>query len=168
MIPITLTQAEEITSARVGLARAEACKVSGAINRPGYDYSGNYTTYFEKIAANIIATGAEIAVARALGITDFDPTINTFKERADLAQNIEIKFTSWLAGHLIIQPSDRDDDVAILCTGTAPDYKVIGYLPVVAAKHSRFLHKSGSYWVSQINLRPIETLTKSIYGNVSI
>jgi hypothetical protein len=168
MIPITLSPGEEITSARVGLARAEACKISGAINRPGYDYSEHYKTYFEKVNANIIAVGAEIAVARVLGFTDFDPTINTFKERADVGRNIEVKWTSWLAGHLIIQPSDNDDDVAILCTGTAPDYKVVGYLPIAAAKKPRFLHKSKSYWVSQINLRPIETLTKSIYANATI
>jgi len=171
MICITLTPAEEITSARVGLARAESYKTGDVNHRTGYNYSNKYQTYFEVISANIIASGAEIAVAKSLRIANFKPRVNTFKDEPDIDWNglpIEVKWTSWLAGHLIIQPSDRDDDVAILCTGTAPDYKVIGYLPIAAAKKTRFLHKSGSYWVSQINLRPIETITKSIYANLSI
>jgi hypothetical protein len=168
MIPVTLTQAEELTAARVGFARAESYKTGEVTHRPGYNYSDRYQTYFEVINANMIATGAEIAVARVLGLSEFDPTINGFKERADIGRNIEVKYTTWLSGHLIVQPSDRDDDVAILCVGTAPDYKVVGYIPISAAKKPRFLHKSGSYWISQINLRPIETLTKSIYANVSI
>jgi len=166
MIQVKLTQAEEMIAAMVGLARAENAKLC---NYAHLFPSISPTNYFDEMALHVNATGAEIAVARALGLSNFMPTINSFKHEADIGTGIEVKWTKWLDGHLIVANHDREDDIAILCVGTAPDYRVIGYIPVLAAKKPRFKHsKSESWWVSQINLRPVETLSRSVYATASI
>jgi len=166
MIQVKLTQAEEMIAARVGLARAENAKLGNYAHRVPSISPNNY---FDDMLLHVTATGAEIAVARALGLSDFMPTTKSFKHDADIGQSIEVKWTKWLDGHLIIHNHDRDTDIAILCVGTAPNYQVIGYIPISAAKKPRFKHsKSESWWVSQINLRPVETLSRSVYATTSI
>jgi hypothetical protein len=166
MIQVKLTQAEEMIAARVGLARAERAKLGHYEHRIP---SISPTNYFDDISQHVHATGAEIAVAHALGLSDFMPTINSFKHDADIGQSIEVRWTKWLDGHLIVHTHDREADIAILCVGVAPDYRVIGYIPVLAARKPRFKHsKSDSWWVSQINLRPVETLSRSVYATASI
>ena len=107
----------------------------------------------------------EIAVAQYFGIKDFEPTCGTFKDQADVASFIEVKHTKWRDGHLIVKESDRNSDIAVLVVGTSPQYYIAGWIPVAVAKKPRFKHdKSNSWWVSQINLQPIETLQRSQYG----
>ena len=119
------------------------------------------------IASSSIA--AEIAVAKSLGIMNFKPTANTFKSMADVAENIEVKWTAWLDGHLVITPKDRDNDIAVLVVGDCPKFRVIGWIPIVVAKKPRFKHsKMDAWWVSQINLQPIETLKRSNYAHIQI
>jgi hypothetical protein len=116
----------------------------------------------KSIARDAEAIGAEMVVARYLGVKDFEPTINTFKNQADVGSSIEVKHTSWKDGHLIVKPSDRDSDIAVLVVGESPNYLIIGWIPVVVAKSPRYKSdQSNSYWVSQINLQPIETLRGS-------
>jgi hypothetical protein len=116
----------------------------------------------KSIARDAEAIGAEMVVARYLGVKDFEPTINTFKNQADVCNSIEVKHTSWKDGHLIVKPSDRDSDIAVLVVGESPNYIIIGWIPVAVAKSPRYKSdQSNSYWVSQINLQPIETLRGS-------
>jgi hypothetical protein len=166
MIQIKLTQADEVIAARVGLARAENAKVHGYQHRfPNISPK----TYFDEIAQHVNGTAAEMAVAKALGLADFMPTIDSFKHHADIGRSFEVKWTKWESGHLIVANHDRPDDIAILCVGVAPELKVIGYMPVIDAKKPRFKHdKSESWWVSQINLRPIENLSRSIHAVISV
>jgi hypothetical protein len=77
-----------------------------------------------------------MVVARYLGIADFEPTLNTFKNSADVGSRIEVKHTSWRDGHLIVKPSDRDSDLAVLVVGESPNYTIIGWLPVSMAKNA--------------------------------
>jgi hypothetical protein len=104
-----------------------------------------------------------MVVARYLGIKDFEPGVNTFKREADVGYRIEVKHTSWRDGHLIVKPSDRDDDIAVLVVGESPNYSIIGWLPVEVAKTPRFKSdQSNSWWVSQINLRPMSSMLKGV------
>ena len=117
----------------------------------------------KSIARDAEAIGAEMVVARYLGIADFEPTLNTFKNSADVGSRIEVKHTSWLDGHLIVKPSDRDRDLAVLVVGESPNYTIIGWLPVSMAKSARFKSdQSNSWWVSQINLRPMDSILKGL------
>jgi hypothetical protein len=166
MINVKLTQADEVIAARVGLARAETAKVKGYAHRFP---SISPKTYFDEIINHVNGAAAEIAIAKALGLSDFMPTIDSFKHHADIGKQFECKWTSYQSGHLIIGAHDREDDIAILCVGTAPDLRVIGYMPVIDAKKARFKHdKTQSWWVSQINLRPIENLSRSIHAVISV
>jgi len=166
MIEVKLTQADEVIAARVGLARAETAKVNGYQHRFP---SISPKTYFDEITNHVNGAAAEMAIAKALGLADFMPTIDSFKHHADIGKQFECKWTKYESGHLIIGAHDRSDDIAILCVGTAPNLKVIGYLPVLDARKPRFKHdKSESWWVSQINLRPIENLSRSIHAVISV
>ena len=50
---------------------------------------------------------AEFTVAKELGL-DYDPAdFNKFRNRADLGDNIEVRWTPYTAGHLIIELNDR-------------------------------------------------------------
>jgi len=166
MLKIQLTSAEEMISAQVGLLRAEHCKKNNMKNTFERKVGQNY---FNDILMHTNGIAAEFAIAKALGITDFKPTINTFKSRADILKDIEVKSTGWHGGHLIIHPKDRDTDKAVLVVGQSPDLFVAGWMPVVVAKRPRYRNnKTESWWVSQINLQPIESFLKSNYGNVRI
>ena len=114
------------------------------------------------------AAGSELAAAKYFDIPNFKLTINTFKKVADVGNRIEIKHTIWKEGHLIIRERDRIDDLAVLVTGKSPNYFIVGWLPISICKSDRFKHKDGSWWISQINLRPMGNLRESIYGNVSV
>ena len=111
---------------------------------------------------------SELAAAKYFEIPNFKLTINTFKTVADVGSRIEIKHTTWKEGHLIIRERDRDGDIAVLVTGKSPRYFIVGWLPISICKTDRFKHKDGSWWISQINLRPMPNLRESIYGNVSV
>ena len=143
MIDIKLTLADEILAARVGLERTEYSKRNGHVHSFIVTNAGNY---FTDIMAASGAVAGEIAVAKSLGITDFMPTANTFKSMADVAENIEVKWTSWTDGHLIVTPKDRDTDIAVLVVGDCPKFKVIGWIPMVIAKKPRFKHSKMDAW----------------------
>ena len=164
MIDILLTRADEILCAQVGLQRVEYSKINGHSHSYITPNNGNY---FKDILIASESAAAEMAVARSLGIANFTPTANTFKSMADVGENIEVKWTSWIDGHLIVTPKDRDTDIAVLVVGDCPKFKVIGWIPMVIAKKPRFKHsKMDAWWISQINLQPIETLKRSNYANV--
>jgi len=115
--------------------------------------------------------GAEIAAARYFGIEDFVPTVDTFKNEPDIwlgGLGLEVKQTGHKAGHLIVTDDDRDTDVAVLVVGESPTYYVVGWIPVSVAKKPRYKASDGSYWVSQINLQPIENLKRGQYANSGI
>ena len=113
----------------------------------------------ESIARDAQSIGAEMVVARYLGIHDFEPTFNTFKNQADVGGRFEVKWTRYIEGSLIVKDSDRDQDIAILCTGTSPNYELRGWIPVALAKKPRYKSDTNkSWWVGQADLRPMQTL----------
>jgi hypothetical protein len=159
MILVRLSREDEIAAHTTGLARE---------SRYGSNpkFSGNKGNFHNAVLIHSEAAGAEIAVARYFGIDNFQPTINTFKNEPDVNLNglgLEVKQTSHKNGHLIITDDDRDTDIAVLVVGESPSYYVVGWIPVIIAKRPRFQSSQGGYWVSQINLQPIETLNRSRY-----
>lgn len=162
MIAVSLSPAEEMHAARVALTRTQECR------QMGVKENIQDITYFQNIYNQAESIGAEIAAAKALGFEQFDASQSKWKQTADIGRNIEVRWSSWESAHAICKPTDREHDLILLVTGRSPDYKVIGYIPVAIARKPRFLHKSGSWWVSQINLRPVETLAGSIYADASI
>ena len=162
MIPVILDRPAEIMAASVGFRRTVE-------NAGKTDRSVQKVNFFESIARDGEAAGAELALAKYFEIPDFELSVGTFKNQADIGSRIECKWTRWQDGHLIIKDSDRDQDIAVLVVGQSPTYYVVGWIPVAVAKKPRFKHaKSDSWWVSQINLRPIETLRSSNHAHTSL
>ena len=152
MVSATITVSDEFNALAVAYGRALHMDnpMEGAIQK---------LNLAKSIARDAEAIGAEIVVARHLGLIDFRPSIDTFKNSADVGARIEVKHTAWNDGHLIVKPSDRDTDYAVLVTGESPNYTIVGWLPVSVCKTPRFKSDtSNSWWVSQINLRSMESL----------
>lgn len=131
-----------------------------------YDRSLGFHDYVAQVAESIVA---EILVARFLGFVDFDPRASKFKQTADVGSNIEVRWTRYDSGQLIVYENDRVTDVAILVTGTSPNYRLSGWIPIAMAKKPRYKHaKQPTWWVTQQNLQPIENLKGSNYGQASL
>jgi len=122
----------------------------------------------EQTAEYAESLAAELMVARYFGL-DFDINVSQAKRNADVGKGIEVRWTSYMAGNLIVYPSDRDDDVAVLVVGKSPTYYIAGWLPVAFAKRKRFKNpRQDSWWVDQSNLNPIENLVRSSYATAAI
>ena len=155
MVRATITVEEEFTALAVAYSRAVILDnpMAGAYQK---------LSLAKSIARDAEAIGAEMVVARFLGDTNFKATLNTFKNEADCLGIIEVKHTNYRDGHLIIKRSDRNSDLAVLVTGNSPNYEIMGWYPVGAAKAKRFQSSDGSWWVSQLNLEPMESLRSRI------
>jgi len=160
-VKVILDYTQQVTAHYYGFLRV--LKIKGS---PDHASRGNKAiSYHEYIAECSEAVGAEIAVAQYLGIKNFTPTINTFKSEADIGTRIEVKWTKYADGHLVISPTDRVNDVAILVTGRGPVYSIAGWIPIIMAKKPKYHHATYyDHWIPQNNLFPIEDLRKSIYG----
>lgn len=123
---------------------------------------------FDHIVEKSEAIGSEWVVAKYFNLP-FDPYENKWKVKADVGNAIEVKWTKYDMGQLVIHEYDRPTDIAVLVTGKAPHYYIAGWIPVAMAQRPKYRHsKQPNWWVSQINLQPIENLRKSNYGNTAI
>ena len=131
-----------------------------------YDKRLGFHDYVAQVAESIVA---EILVARYLGYVNFDPRASRFKQTADVGSNIEVRWTRYDTGSLIVYENDRVTDVAVLVTGRSPNYNLAGWIPVAIAKKPRYKSSTQpTWWVTQQNLQPIETLKGSNYGTASL
>lgn len=137
------------------------------------DFNGTrrYTqgmTFYERIGELAESVASEWIVAKYLG-ADFDPFLVKMKHTADVSNRIEVKWTRHTEGQLIVHEYDRVSDIAVLVTGQTPNYHIRGWIPVAMAQKPRFRHShQPNWWVSQINLQPIENLGRSNYANATI
>lgn len=122
----------------------------------------------ERVTEYAESLGAEMVVARYFGL-DYDINVNNGKRNADVGKGIEVKWTSYINGSLIIYPNDRVDDVAILVVGRSPEYFIVGWLPVKNAMQKHLKNSSqDSWWVNQDSLNPIGDLVRSSYAATHI
>ena len=122
-------------------------------------------TFHERISELAETIASEWVVARHLGF-DYDPFEPKMKKKADVGDKFEVKWTKYTIGQLIVHEYDRTSDIAILVTGSSPHYFIAGWIPVSVAQKPRYRHsQQPNWWVSQINLQPIDTLRKALSGN---
>lgn len=123
---------------------------------------------FDYLVESAEAIGSEWVVAKYFNLP-FDPYENKFKVKADVGNAIEVRWTKYVAGQLIIHEYDRPNDIAVLVTGQAPHYFIAGWIPIAMAQRPKYRHsKQPNWWVTQINLQPIENLRRSTYGHSAI
>jgi len=161
MIMATLTRDEEFEAASTAFRREfeSPDKVDRSVQK---------VNMHESIARNAEAIGAEMCVAKYFGIKGFEPTVNGFKLHADLGANIEVKWTKWRDGNLILTSRDRDSDIAILVTGHSPEYYLCGWTYIRTARRPARQRGDGSYWINQSDLMPIEDLVRVIHDKASL
>jgi len=159
---IILDYAQECDAAAVALSRILEIRAT-----PLHSQRWNQNVNFHEMVAECAeSVGAEIAVAQYFGIRGFKPTINTFKNEADVMARFEVKWTKYDNGHLIINSTDRVDDVAMLVTGKSPVYQLIGWMPIKLARQELFRHESqDNYWIPQGKLYAPEILRSRVNGH---
>lgn len=159
----------KISEYKAAMCHCAALKARSATERLGSEPRYNSKLNFhDQIAELAESFAAEWAVADYFGLP-YDPMIATYKDKADVGNGIEVKWTRYESGHLIIYPPDRNTDVAVLVTGKHPDYVIAGWIPVSMAKRDRYKKSNqDSWWIAPANLQPIENLRRSNYGEAAI
>jgi hypothetical protein len=161
IIKVILDYSQEVKAHQVGYQRI--INIQGRADHPSRNNKNlNFHEYVAEVSESV---GAEMAVAEYLGIKNFEPTIDTFKNEADIGTNIEVKWTKYTDGSAIVSPTDRLNDVICLVVGKSPVYYITGWIPVIMARKSKYVKEDGSHWVSQVNLFPIKDLRRSVYGS---
>jgi len=162
---MVITQEQEWDAARVALDRvAEIHGRPDHVSR--YNKNLNFHDYIMETAESI---GAEYAVAKYFGIADFSAADSRFKRTADVGSIIEVKWTKYDSGSLIIYDTDRSTDIAILVTGKSPNYYLKGWIPIAVAKNQKWRRRDRpTYWVEQYHLHPIENLRRSSHGEATL
>jgi hypothetical protein len=157
MIWLRLQKDDEFTAASIAFRRAfeSPDKVDRSIEK---------LNLHESIARDAEAIGAEMIVAQYFGIKNFEPTVGGFKLHADIGGNVEVKWTRYKDGHLLLSDRDRDSDIAILVTGKSPVYYLAGWIPIKAAKRPTRKRSDGAYWINQSDLNPMSDLARSMYA----
>ena len=162
---MVITQEQEWDAARVALDRvAEIHGRPDHVSR--YNKNLNFHDYIMETAESI---GAEYAVAKYFGIADFSAADSRFKRTADVGSIIEVKWTKYDSGSLIIYDTDRSTDIAILVTGKSPNYYLKGWIPIAVAKNQKWRRRDQpTYWVEQYHLHPIDNLRRSSHGEATL
>jgi hypothetical protein len=158
-----------LTEYQAAMCHCAALKFRSKTERIGREPRYNSKLNFhEQISELAESLAAEWIVADYFGIP-YDPMESTMKEKADVGNGIEVKWTQYSTGHLIVYPPDREMDVAVLVTGKHPNYAIAGWIPVAMAKKPRYKKSDQeSWWVGAANLQPIENLRRSSYGETAI
>ena len=172
MFKVVLDVKQANTAIDTGITRAKLYKpqFDGVTTKKNYDQERHGGSFAEFATKQIDAVGAETAAAEYLGITDYEPQNGTYKDRADIADNVEVKHTYRRNGNLIISGIDRDSDIAILVIGRMPVYVVIGWFSVKQAKDAKYrseLIRGDSYLIPRADLHPMHHLAligDSVYG----
>ena len=159
---------------RLDTAELAQCTVSGLqryTRKLNGDWRGhhyhNSLSFQERVAEEAEGVAAEWAVAKYYGLP-FDPmkANDHYKAKADVGNAIEVRWSKWNDGHLIIYEYDRKTDIAVLVIGKSPTYTIRGWIPVAVAQKDRYRHaQQPTWWVAQHHLQPIETLKASVYAN---
>ena len=172
MFKVVLDVVQANVAIDTGIKRANTYKpqFDGITAKKNYDQERHGGTFAEFATKQIDAVGAEVAAAGYLGLTDYEPQNGTYKDKADIGENIEVKHTYRRNGNLIISNLDRDSDIAILVIGRMPVYVVMGWFPIKEAKKESYrseLIRGDSYLVPRADLRPMTHLNMigdCVYG----
>jgi hypothetical protein len=164
-VKFKVTYEEQIRAHEVALDRIRL--INGIPDHSSrFDKKLSFHEFVAQMAESICA---EIIVAKYFGIENFDPADSQFKKTADVGSRIEVKWTKYDAGALIIGDSDRNSDIAVLVTGQSPTYSIKGWIPVAIAKNQRWRRRDQpTFWVEQYNLHPIENLRRSSHGEAAL
>jgi hypothetical protein len=149
---VTLSPAELISAAQIGIIRQIEAIRRKLPDKHGYVGDG--------WSLHVEGACGELAFAKALNVY-WAGTVNVYKD-ADVGANIQIRTRSKANYDLLIRSDDSDDEVFVLVTGTAPTFRVVGWILGRDAKQGCWEQTHGNrppaFFVPQSELRPISEL----------
>ncbi len=117
--------------------------------------------YIERLQEEVIGTCGEMAVAKAMNKW-FIPTIDTFHDRPDVFDAVEVRSTGRADGRLIVRDNDPDDRIYILAIVQAPDIKLAGWMRGGDCKIQKYFYNPNNYrdawFVPQKDLQTMDSL----------
>lgn len=138
---IELTWYEMMLAIECGVQRNVSSWKSNLKNNAGYVPKDLFDT-------NIKGAAAEMAVAKALDMY-WDGSVDTFKGKADVGFDIEVRMTDMRIPKLIFRPGDPVDRKYVLAqnlwvNGGKPKFELLGWLEGKKAKRKKFLTDNGN------------------------
>jgi hypothetical protein len=166
MIKMVLDNATQVAITKAGLQRAinYIPQWEGVTIKRNYQHDRERLNFPAFVAQQSEALGAEVAVSQYFR-KPIDLENLNYKLTADVGQNIEVKWTKYKDGSLILTELDRKEDVAILVTGSMPTYWVCGWTPISMARRPSHQRSDGTWWVGQDDLHPMANFHRSIYAD---
>ncbi len=134
---VTLTWYEAQMAVDCGVRRNMASWQRGDQHKAGYKPKDLFDV-------SIKAAGAELAVAKLLGLY-WDGSVDTFKSQSDIPDHdIEVRLSLTVPPHLIVRPHDPADRRYVLVKsrwvhGEQPRYSILGWKWGYDAKQEKFL-----------------------------
>ncbi|MFZ9715901.1 MAG: hypothetical protein ACO3CH_00400 [Ilumatobacteraceae bacterium] len=131
---VTLLPYEYSTASSVGARRVATAIYRNSANQHGFSKGHGWEEHIEGACA-------EMAVAKYLDIY-WDGSNGTYK-LPDLSGLMQVRWTPYETGKLIVRPADDDYCRYVLVTGRCPDYTIRGYMQGVVAKDPKYLDTLG-------------------------
>lgn len=165
-VKVSLVEYEALQSGLPGLIRGIRARFRGYknVNNTWTDERFARVPFWEK---TIESSFAELAAAKALG-TYYAGTLGTFKDKPDIAPDIEVRLRTPYAKHhdLIVRKTDNPKQKVVLVTGELPNYIVVGWIGVEEAwQHEDWYEERGGmgavYWVPEDALHDLDELIVS-------
>lgn len=123
---IALTVDEMYWGADIGVQRRLESRRDGRKNKYDMPHLG--------WSQDIEGALSELALCKLKGWS-WSASVNSFKEKADIGDHIEVRWTDQIEeGKLIVRPDDVFDRLFVLVIGLAPAYRVWGFLQGHAAR----------------------------------
>ena len=154
---VKLSYSELLVGALVGSLRHAEALVRGREDQDGFEGDG--------WGVHIEGALAEMAAARAIN-RYWDASVNRFKDptRGDVGP-YEVRRRSRQDYDVLIRPRDADAKVHIAVFGSAPNFRVAGWLFGHEAKRDEWLKphagRKPAWFMPQSELRALETLPRS-------
>ncbi len=121
---VELTWYEAKLATEVGVNRCLSSWAKGLKHAHGYKPDDLFDT-------NIISAAAEMAVAKYCGLY-WDGSVDTFKSKADVGSDIEVRLSMMKEPRLIIRPGDTQGSRYVLVKNlwkqsSTPQFQILGY-----------------------------------------
>lgn len=152
---VVLTKSEMEMAALIGCQRQIECLVAG--RKYGYGLDEQNTNGWEMHVEGAMAELAYCKYRKKY----WSGSVNTFKS-PDCGTDTEIRSSKLMNASLIVRDNDSDDSFYVLVIGTAPNFRICGWIKGCDAKIEQFKRapngRPPAYFVPQCELKPFTIL----------
>lgn len=142
MKPLILTEQDKALARKTADAFIQWSIQTQSTDRPHTRYQTWQSDHQRKEQMQL-AYGAEIAIARLLNLPWNG--LDTFREKADVGDNIEVRYSS--VPYLILRHNDRESDIAFLVQGPTLERLFLGgFMPVKMGRTPTYKLENEETW----------------------